>query len=120
MPSLSLLARRTAADDGATTVEFVAMLPVVVALALGSWQGLVAGQAAWLAGGAAAAAARAQAVGTDPRAAAKRALPAPLQRGLRVSSRDGEVTVRVSIPTVVGSRRLGSFTARAHLRDQQS
>ncbi len=112
------VARRARSDDGATSVEFVAMIPLIVALALGSWQGLVAGQAAWLSGGAAAAAARAHAVGGDPRAAAKRALPAPLHRGLRVSTSDGEVTVRVVVPAVVGSRRLGSFAARAHLRDQ--
>lgn len=110
--------RLLAADHGATTVEFAAMLPLVVALALGAWQVLVAGQAAWLSGGAAAAAARAQAVGHDPRAAARRALPQPLHRGLGVRVRDGEVTVRVRVPAVVGSRSLGSFSARAHLRDQ--
>lgn len=111
---------RIAADGGATSVEFVAMLPLVVALAFGGWQALVAGQAAWLSGGAAAAAARAQAVGHDPRAAARGALPQALRRGLRVRVRDGEVVVRVQVPTVVGSRSLGGFTSRAHLRDQTS
>lgn len=111
-------ASRLRADDGSTTVEFVAMLPVVVVLALAAWQVLVAGQAAWLSGGAAAAAARAQAIGADPRAAAKRRLPGPLQRGVRVQTKDGDVTVRVAVPVVVGRGSLGSFTARAHLRDQ--
>lgn len=111
---------RLRADAGTTTVEFVAMVPLIVALALGAWQGLVAGQAAWLSGGAAAAAARAQAVGADPEAAAKGALPASLHRELRVRVRDGEVTVRVRVPTVVGSARLGTLSARAHLRDQRS
>ncbi len=121
MPRPLLCLLQTIRDDrGATTVDFVAILPVVVALALGSWQAAVAGQAAWLSGGAAAAAARAQAVGHDPREAAKGALPAPLHRGLRVRVRDGEVTVRVRVPAVVGSRHLWSFSARAHLRDQQS
>lgn len=110
--------RRCAADDGATSVEFVAMLPLVVAIALGAWQGLVAGQAAWLSGGAAQAAARAQAIGEDPRTAARGALPRPLHRGLAVRVRDGEVTVRVPVPAVLGARSLGSFSARAYLRDQ--
>jgi hypothetical protein len=94
------------------------MLPLVVALALGAWQGLVAGQAAWLSAGAAQAAARAQAIGGDPRAAARRALPLPLHQGLGVRVQDGAVTVRVRIPAVVGSRSLGAFSSRAHLRDQ--
>lgn len=117
-PAHTFLRRRCAADGGATSVEFVAMLPLVVALALGAWQGLVAGQAAWLSGGAAQAAARAQAIGGDPRTAARRALPEPLHRGLGVRVRDGEVTVRVRVPAVLGSRSLGAFSARAHLRDQ--
>lgn len=121
MPATPLsLARRVRADAGATTVEFVAMLPVVVVLALAAWQVLVAAQAAWLSGGAAASAARAQAVGRDPRAAAERRLPDPLRRGLRVRVHDGEVTVRVAVPVVVGSGSLGAFSARAHLRDQAS
>ncbi|MGK2936387.1 MAG: TadE/TadG family type IV pilus assembly protein [Solirubrobacteraceae bacterium] len=111
---------RLRAERGATTVEFVAVLPVVIALALGAWQTLVAGQAAWLSGGAAAAAARAHAVGGDPRAAAKSALPSSLHRGLRVRVGDDEVVVRIAVPVVVGERRLGVLSARAHLRDQQS
>lgn len=110
--------RRCRADRGATSVELVAVLPLVVAVALGAWQGLVAGQAAWLSGGAAHAAARAQAIGEDPRAAARSALPRALHRGLAVRVGDDEVTVRVRVPVVLGARSLGSFSARAHLRDQ--
>lgn len=112
-------ARPLRAETGTASVELVALLPIVVALALGAWQALVAGQAAWLSGGAAAAAARAQAVGADPVRAARAALPAALRRGVRVRvGDDGDVVVRVAVPTVVGSRRLGTLTARAHLRDQ--
>lgn len=114
------LTRRLRAEDGATTVEFLAVLPIVIALAFGAWQALVAGQVAWLSGGAAASAARAQAVGKDPREAARASLPASLHRGLRVRVRDDEVVVRIAIPVVVGERRLGVVSARAHLRDQQS
>lgn len=118
VPTCTSLVRRAASDGGSTSVEFVAMLPLVVVLAIGAWQGLVAGQAAWLSGGAAQAAARAQAIGADPRAAARGALPRPLQRELGVRVRDGVVTVRVGVPAVIGSRTIGVFSARAHLRDQ--
>lgn len=94
------------------------MLPLVVALALGAWQALLAAQAAWLSGGAAQAAARAQAIGEDPRAAARGALPSRLHRDLAVRVRGGEVTVRIRVPAVAGAGSLGSFSARAHLRDQ--
>ncbi|MFA9272073.1 MAG: hypothetical protein ACEQSX_15220, partial [Baekduiaceae bacterium] len=74
---MSSLTRRLRAQDGATSVEFVAVVPIVIALVFGAWQALVAGQVVWLSGGAAAAAARAHAVGGDPRAAARASLPAP-------------------------------------------
>lgn len=112
------LRRRLPEQAGATSIEFIAMLPFVVALALAAWQGVVAGQAAWLSGGAAGAAARAAAVGTDPKVAARGALPAALRSGVRVRVKDGEVTVRVPIRTVVGRARLGTISARALLRDQ--
>ncbi len=117
---MSSLTRRLRAQDGATSVEFVAVVPIVIALAFGAWQALVAGQVVWLSGGAAASAARAQAVGADPRAAARASLPASLHSGLRVRVHDDEVVVRIAIPVVVGERRLGAISARAHLRDQQS
>jgi hypothetical protein len=48
---------------GQASVELVALLPLLALNALALWQGVVAAQAAWLAGGAARAAARAQALG---------------------------------------------------------
>ena len=63
------------------------LLPLLALLALGAWQAVLAGQAAWLAAGAARASARAAAVGDDPAAAARRSLPPALERGLRVTTR---------------------------------
>ena len=84
------------------------------------WQAVVAGQAVWLAGSAARAAARATAVGADAPAAARRVLPARLERGLVVrpaASGDG-VRVAIAIPVVFGGGRLTTVSARARLQDQ--
>ena len=115
--------RSRTAEAGQATVELVALLPLVAVLAAVLWQGVVAGQAVWLAGSAARAAARAAAVGADARAAARRALPARLERGLVVragSADDGGVRVAIAVPAVVGSGRLTTVTGRARLQDQGS
>ena len=80
----------------------VGALPAVLLGALLAWQLVLAGHASWLAGNAARVGARAQAVGGDPRAAARGALPVDLRRGLRVSAGDGRrVTVRVRMPVLL-------------------
>ena len=89
----------------------VAVLPLIAALVGASWQGVVAGQAGWLAGSAARGGARA-AVGSDP-AAARAALPAGCARGLRIRVGEGESVARLPIPGVAGVGRLGTATARA-------
>lgn len=107
-------------EDGQAGVELVALLPLLALLACAIWQAVVAGQALWLAGSAAHDAARAQALGQDPAAAARRALPPGLRRGLRVA-RDGDdgVRVRVVVPVVVdGVRPLWSVAARARMEPQ--
>ena len=103
---------------GQAAVETVAILPLVAIVAAVAWQAVVAGQAVWLAGGAARAAARAEAIGSDREAAARRALPPRLEEDLRVAAQDGGVVVRVRVPAVLSGVRLGTATARAHLRDQ--
>ncbi len=117
-PPTSQLAR----ERGQASVELVALLPLVAILAFSMWQATVAGQAVWLAGSAARAAARASAVGADPGAAARRVLPERLERGLLVTRVDGRegVKVAIRIPAVVGGGGLGSVSARAALRDQTS
>ena len=112
----------SSSQGGQATVEFVAVLPLVAVLAGLLWQAVVAGQAVWLAGTAARAAARASALGTDARVAARGALPDRLERGLVVAERPGGrdegVRVAIRIPSIVGDARLGTVTARARLRDQ--
>jgi hypothetical protein len=103
---------------GQATVETVALLPIVALVGALLWQGAVAGQAMWLAGTAARRAARAEAVGADPRAAAIAVLPERLERGLVVRvERDG-VRVRIRVPAVAGGGRLATVSARAHLQAQ--
>ncbi|MDQ3676500.1 MAG: ParA family protein, partial [Actinomycetota bacterium] len=69
-------------ECGQATVELVALLPLVAVLAGILWQATIVGQAVWLSGSAARAAARASAIGDDARAAARRVLPARLERRL--------------------------------------
>jgi len=101
--------RRSRDQRGQATVELVALLPLVAVLAGLLWQAVVTGQAVWLAGSAA-------------RAAARRVLPRRLERGLlvveRPGGRDEGVRVDIRIPSIVGQAPLGTVTARARLRDQ--
>ena len=113
--------RSPGAEHGQATVELVALLPLMAVLAGVLWQGVVAGQAVWLAGSAARAAARASAVGADARVAALRVLPPRLERGLVVRSvpgSDGGVRVAIAVPAIVGTGRLTTVSARARLQDQ--
>ncbi len=106
-------------ESGQATVEFVALLPLLVVLALGLWQAVVAGQAVALAGSAARSAARARAVGTDSAAAARAVLPRRLERGLRVRDRaDGGVSVSIRVPAVLARAQVGSVAAEARFAPQ--
>ena len=88
-------------ERGQAAVELLGVLPAALLVVLAGWQLVLAGHALWLAGNAARAGARAQAVGADPRAAARRALPAYLRGGLSVNGgQGGQVRVRVRIPIV--------------------
>jgi len=111
---------RLRSQHGQASVELVALLPLIAVLAAVLWQAVLAGQAAWLAGGAARAAARAEAVGGDPVAAARRVLPARLTHGLGVkAAADGSVTVSVPVPLAVGHGRLATIVQRARLPSQK-
>lgn len=112
--------RSPRAEHGQASVELAALLPLMAVLAGLLWQGVVAGQAVWLAGSAARAAARAHAVGADERAAARRVLPSRLERGLvvRRERSGGGVRVAIRIPAIVGSARLTTVWARARLQEQ--
>ena len=112
--------RTSGGERGQATVEFVAVLPLLAVLGFAVWQAAIAGQAIWLAGAAARAAARAEAIGADPEPAARGALPPRLEDGLGVRSGDddGGVTVTLRIPAVVGGGSLGTTTARARFAPQ--
>jgi hypothetical protein len=105
-------------SDGQASVETVALLPLIALVGALLWQALLVGQAAWLAGSAAHGAARAQAIGADPRAAAARVLPRRLRTGLSVRAGAREVHVRVGVPALVGGGSLVRVSARAHLQEQ--
>jgi Flp pilus assembly protein TadG len=106
-------------ERGQAAVELVAVLPVVAALLAGLWQLAVAGHAAWAAARAAEAAARAEALGFDPRAAARRVLPAPLERGLRVRvEAEGRVALTLRIPSSFGVR-VGTVSSTARFAPQR-
>jgi hypothetical protein len=113
-------------EDGQATVELIALLPALAVVVALAWQALVTGETLWLASGAAREAARAQALGADPAAAARAALPSPLRRGLRVvdAGDDGGVRVVVPVPALVragGGRglRLGSVSVRSRMEPQR-
>jgi hypothetical protein len=106
-------------DEGQASVEMAALLPLVALLAMLLWQAVVAGQALWLSGAAARAAARAAAVGADADAAARGALPPRLEQGLRVRAMGGDgVRVAVRVPSVLTSGALTTVEARAAFPSQ--
>jgi hypothetical protein len=105
-------------NQGQASVETVALLPLLALVGALLWQALLVGQAAWLAGSAARGAARAQAVGGDPRAAAVAVLPRRLRSGLIVRAGERDVRVRVRVPALVGGGSVVAVSARAHLREQ--
>jgi TadE-like protein len=93
-------------EQGQATVEFVAMVPLVLAIGVIVWQLALAGNTAWLAANAARAAARADTVGRDVASAARSALPRSLEHDLEVDRlRGGGVRVSVRVPLLVRAWR---------------
>ena len=104
------------ARTGQAAVELVALLPLVVAVALGILQALAAGVAVELAGHAAQSGAVAVAQGRDGHAAARAALPGWARARLRVEVAGTRVRVRVTPPSLLpgaGARLAASATADA-------
>jgi pilus assembly protein CpaE len=104
-------------EDGQATVELVALLPALAAVVVLAWQAVLAGETWWLTSTAARSAARAHALGSDPGAAARASLPSELRDGVRVRAGGDDVTVRVTIPSLVGGR-LGSVSVSARMEPQ--
>lgn len=106
-------------QTGQASVELVGVLPLGVLACAVVWQLALAGHAAWSVGSAARAAARAEAVGSDPGRAARRALPGTLERELKVTPGEGGgVRVTVRIPAVGGILALGGVSATARFEPQ--
>ena len=98
-------------ERGQSTVEFAALLPLVVVIALAGYAllaGLAAGEQA---GVAAEAGAIALLQDRDPATAARAALPEPGRAGVRVTGRAVTVTVRPRVPLVA---RLLHSSVTAH------
>ena len=96
---------RMSSARGQATVETIALVPVLLIVGVGLMQLLAVGYASVLAGGAAEAGALALAGGTDPRAAALRALPGWSEANARITVEGGRVQVRLRPPSVL--RALG-------------
>jgi pilus assembly protein CpaE len=89
-------------ERGQASVELLGVVPAALVAALVGWQLVLAGHTMWLSAQAARVAARADAVGRSPVAAARSALPRSLEHGLDVSRRrEGGVVVHVRVPLVV-------------------
>lgn len=93
--------RRAVGMRGQAAVELVALLPLVVAVALGILQALAAGLAWELAAHAAHAGAVAVAEGRDGAAAARAALPGWARSRLRIDVRGARVHVLVTPPALL-------------------
>ena len=106
-------------SPGQATVELIAVLPLVAVLLAALWQLVLVGYAEWGASAAARAAARASAVGRDPRFAAREHLAGTLRPGLRVRVLGGGgVRVAVRIPSLPGMPALGHARADGHFEPQ--
>jgi hypothetical protein len=92
----------------------VALLPVLAALLVIATQSVVAGWALWSAGNAARAGARAEEVGSDAEAAARRALPGVLRGDAVIKDSDG-IRVQVRVPGLVPGIELPSVAAASRL-----
>ena len=115
----------TSADDaghgerGTASVELIAAVPFLLLALAAAAQIALAGQALWSASVAARAGARAALIGADPRAAARRALPATMRDGAVVDEDDGDgaVSVKVPVPTLFPQLPEVKVGARSALGD---
>ncbi len=92
---------RARREAGQATVELPAIFLLICLLAAIAWQAVLVGATWTLAGNAAGEGARAAAVGHDPGAAARAALPAAWRDGVQVTSAGDRVTVRVQTPLLM-------------------
>jgi hypothetical protein len=84
---------------GQAAIELIGLLPVMIAVGLGTFQVLATGYAKVLAGSAAEAGALALSVGGDARAGVREALPGWSRSRARILVRAGHVEVRLEPPS---------------------
>ncbi len=105
-------------ERGTASVELVAAVPFLLLALAAAAQIALAGQALWSASVAARAGARAALVGADPKAAARRALPATMRDGAVVEDEDdGAISVKVPVPTLLPRLPEVTVDARSGLGD---
>jgi hypothetical protein len=114
-------AKDDGSEAGQASIELVALLPALALVLALAWQAVLVAESWWLAGTAARAAARTQALGGDPLLAARRALPGPFGSHVAVrADADGDgLRVRVGVPSVVTGVRVGSISVRARMERQR-
>jgi hypothetical protein len=100
--------------SGQASVELVAILPALAVSVLIAAQAAAVGWALWTAGNAARAGARAEHVGGDGEAVARRALPGRLREDAAITNEDG-VQVKVVVPSLLPGISLGSIAAASRL-----
>jgi hypothetical protein len=106
--------QRARAEQGQASVELVAVIPLIVVCTLVAGHLVAAGWALWSAANAARTGARAELVGRDGEAAARRALPASMRAGATIAG--GERTrVSVEVPALLPDASLGRLSASARL-----
>jgi hypothetical protein len=103
-------------EDGTASVELIAVVPFLLLAVLVAAQIGVVGYAAWSAGVAARAGARASVVQRDAVVAAKRALPLSLRSDAAVDDSDS-VSVRVTVPRLLPAMPALSVGAETELGD---
>lgn len=106
--------RGASGERGTASVELVAVLPFLLFAVLIAAQLALAGQALWSAAVAARAGARAELVGGEGVAAARRTLPEAMRRGA-VLGDEGAISVRVLVPRLIPALPPLRVGARADL-----
>lgn len=95
-------------------MELVALLPMLLLAGTAVWQGVVAARTATIAAAGARSAARAVAVGADPRSALLRSIPSSEATRAKLTRRtDGSVLVELAVPRILIGGTLGRLHAGA-------
>jgi Flp pilus assembly protein TadG len=109
---------RFGSDRGQATVEFLAIVPLLVLVGLALWQSVAVVERATLAADGARAVARAVALGADPRTALERAIPAEDVAKAVIHKSRSVISVSLPVKLVVTGGPLTRVTASAGFPEQ--